>query len=46
MATYHCCVVIWLVYLLLPEAARRPVKDIPENNLEQWNTELRRLLSQ
>ena len=28
MATYHCCVVIWLVYLLAPEMARRTVKGI------------------
>ena len=44
MATYHCCVLIWLVYLLAPEAARRSVKHLPDNNLEQWNTEMQRLL--
>src|SRR5713226_5802818 len=46
MATYHCCVVIWLVYLLVPEMARRAAKELPENNLEQWNAELQRLLLQ
>jgi len=46
MATYHSCVVIWLVYLLAPEIARRRVKELPENNLEQWNAELQRLLMQ
>jgi hypothetical protein len=46
MATYHCCVVIWLVYSLAPEAARRKVKELPENTLEQWNAELQRLLLQ
>jgi hypothetical protein len=46
MATYHCCVVIWLVYLLAPETAGRPVKKLPANNLEQWNAELQRLLLQ
>ena len=46
MATYHCCVMIWLVYLLVPETARRTVKEPPENNLEQWNAELQRLLMQ
>jgi hypothetical protein len=46
MATYHCCVMIWLVYLLVPETARRTVKEPPENNLEQWNAELQRLLLQ
>jgi hypothetical protein len=37
---------IWLVYLLVPETARRIVKEPPENNLEQWNAELQRLLMQ
>ena len=46
MATYHCCVVIWLVYLLAPETARSSVKELPENTLEQWNAELQRLLLQ
>jgi hypothetical protein len=44
MATYHCCVLIWLAYLLAPETARRAVKHLPDNNLEQWNTEMQRLL--
>ena len=44
MATYHCCVLIWLVYLLAPETARRAVQHLPDNNLEQWNTEMQRLL--
>jgi hypothetical protein len=46
MATYHCCVVIWLVYSLAPETARRSAKELPENTLEQWNAELQRLLLQ
>jgi hypothetical protein len=46
MATYHGCVVIWLVYSLAPETARRRVKELPENTLEQWNAELQRLLLQ
>jgi hypothetical protein len=46
MATYHCCVVIWLVYLLAPEMTARRVKQMPENNLEEWNAELQRLLLQ
>jgi len=46
MATFHCCVMIWLVYLLLPETVHRDVKGPPANNLEQWNAELRRLLLQ
>jgi hypothetical protein len=46
MATYHCCVVIWLVYLVAPEKNRLPAMKLPENNLEQWNAELQRLLLQ
>jgi hypothetical protein len=46
MATYHCCVVIWLVYLLSPEMTARRLKQMPENNLEEWNAELQRLLLQ
>jgi len=44
MATYHCCVVLWLVYLLVPESSRRIVKQLPADNLERWNSELERLL--
>ncbi len=46
MTTYHCSVVVWLVYLLAPELAGRRVKPLPENNLEEWNAELQRLLLQ
>jgi len=46
MATYHCCVVIWLVYLLAPQRVPRTAKELPENNLDQWNAELQRLLTQ
>ncbi|HYM05641.1 MAG TPA: hypothetical protein VEU11_03705 [Terriglobales bacterium] len=46
MATYHCCVLIWLAYVLAPETVHRTVKELPEHNLEQWNAELQRLLLQ
>lgn len=46
MATYHCCVLIWLIYALAPEAARSPAQEVPTSNLEQWNAELQRLLLQ
>jgi hypothetical protein len=46
MAAYNCCAIIWLVYLLAPETSHRTVKELPENNLEQWNAELQRLLLQ
>ena len=44
MAAYHCCVIIWLAYLLAPERSRRTAKELPQNNLDQWNAELQRLL--
>lgn len=46
MATYHCCVLIWLVYLMVPETAQRTVKELPSENLEEWNAALQRLLTQ
>ena len=45
MATYHLCVLIWLAYLLLPEAVGRPIDKLPPHNLEDWNEELHRLLT-
>jgi hypothetical protein len=46
MTTYHCSVVVWLVYLLAPEWTGRRVTELPEDNLEEWNAELQRLLLQ
>ena len=46
MATYNCCAMIWLAYLLAPARARVTLEELPENNLEQWNAELERLLLQ
>jgi hypothetical protein len=46
MAVYHCCVLIWLVYMLAPESVGRTVKDVPDHNLEEWNAALQRLLMQ
>lgn len=44
MATYHCCALVWLVYVLVPESSRQMVKTLPADNLEHWNVELERLL--
>jgi hypothetical protein len=44
MATYHCCVLVWLVYMLAPEPLHRTVKELPSDNLDRWNDELERLL--
>jgi hypothetical protein len=47
MATYHCCVLIWIFYLLAPEPKTyRMQKKLPEHDLEVWNEELQRLLQQ
>ena len=46
MATYHCSVVIWLVYVLAPDTARSTVAELPQNSLDEWNAELQRLLLQ
>jgi hypothetical protein len=46
MATYHCCVLVWLGYFLASEPARCTVKELPKSDLEKWNAELQRLLLQ
>jgi hypothetical protein len=45
MAAYHCCVLIWCYYLLVPQKKPSTSADpLPENNLAVWNRELERLL--
>jgi len=47
MATYHCCLVVWMFYMLTPE--RKPsisVMKLPAHDLDMWNRELQRLLQQ
>lgn len=44
MATYHCCVLFWIVALLRPQREVAPVTSVPEYNLEHWNSALQRLL--
>jgi hypothetical protein len=46
-ATLVCCVLLWMAYLLAPEA-RPPasIRTLPEHDLETWNQELQRLLHQ
>jgi len=47
MATYHACVLIWLLYLWLPERSPQyAVRSVPEHDLEAWNKELQRLIQQ
>lgn len=46
MATYHCCVLIWLGYFLAPEPVRYTAKELPKSDLEKWNAELQRFLLQ
>ncbi len=44
MATYHICVLLWLVYALAPQQVAVEVKSVPRHQLESWNIELERLL--
>ena len=45
MGAYHCCVLIWVYYLAVPERhTRHAVHSLPEHNLDIWNQELHRLL--
>jgi hypothetical protein len=46
MATYHCCVLFWIVALLRPERERTRVTSAPTHDLEHWNSALQRLLHQ
>ena len=48
MATWHVCVLIWMIYLLAPERPRLPAPTVvPEHqDAEAWNRELERLLHQ
>lgn len=45
MGAYHCCVLIWMFYLAVPERqTHHAVNPLPEHNLDIWNQELHRLL--
>ncbi|HZQ22036.1 MAG TPA: hypothetical protein VFA89_04485 [Terriglobales bacterium] len=46
MGTYHCCVLIWIAYLLTPEPAMRSLQAPAATELHNWNHELERLLQQ
>lgn len=47
MATYHCCVIIWIFYLVTPERnTYRTPRKLSQDDLEVWNRELQRLLQQ
>jgi len=47
MATYHCCVLVWLFYILASaQEPRLIVQKLPGHDLETWNQELQRLLHQ
>lgn len=46
MIAYHCSVLVWLAYLLLPESQGRAAAALPNHDLEEWNQELQRLLLQ
>ena len=45
MATYHCCVLIWMFYLMAPARERRYTSiTLPQSDIHIWNQELQRLL--
>ena len=50
MATYNCCCVIWIIYLVAedrkPQHPPKRVPKLPKYDLEIWNQELQRLLQQ
>jgi len=50
MATYNCCCVIWIIYLMAedrkPQHPRKRLAELPRYDLEIWNQELQRLLQQ
>jgi hypothetical protein len=46
MATYHCCVLFWVVTLLRPERIMGRMGSPPHQELEHWNSVLQRLLQQ
>jgi len=45
--TYLCSILVWSVYLFMPQIAQRTAAQIlPKHDLETWNQELERLLHQ
>jgi hypothetical protein len=42
--TYLVCILIWIGYALAPEHEPASLTAIPDDEVETWNTELRRLL--
>jgi hypothetical protein len=46
MGAYHCCVVFWIISLLLPERKPSKANAAPSHDLEHWNNALQRLLHQ
>jgi hypothetical protein len=44
MAAYHCCVLFWVVTLLLLQAQRVRDNAVSPSTLEQWNDNLERFL--
>jgi len=42
MAAYHCCVLFWVVTLLLLQPQRVRVPAVSQSTLEQWNSNLER----
>ncbi|HJT69042.1 MAG TPA: hypothetical protein VJ731_02510 [Terriglobales bacterium] len=45
MTAYHVCVLIWLIYLLLPERpSGRPKSGVQQSDLERWSDEVEKIV--
>jgi len=46
MAGFHVCVVIWLVYVFLPEPNKEPLVDLRKSDINAWDHEAQKQLEQ
>jgi len=47
MAAFHVCVVVWLIYLLLPDRSRAFVgRGLGKSDIQFWDQELQRMTGQ
>ena len=45
MAAYHVCVLVWLIYLFLPERSLRFIgSGLEKSDIEFWDQELQRMV--
>jgi len=46
MAGFHVCVVIWLVYIFLPDSGNGPPVDLRKSDINAWDQEAQKQLEQ